>query len=307
VSAGGGMWRALRDLGRLGRPLHLAGGALFYAIGAAAAAAEGAPARRDIALAGLLAALCAQLLTHYSNDYFDLDTDRLNQHPTRWSGGSRVLVEGALAPATALWAALACGAASLGLAAWAAARSPEPWVSLGLALLGLALAWSYSAPPLRLNRWGAGEITGALLVPGLTALYGYQLQTGGGLSPQLLAVVPLCLFQFAMLVAVNLPDVESDAAVGKRTLVVRLGRPRAAALYIGAVAAAFVSLPLLSLLGLSRLVGLAALGAAPIALGLFVALWRGAWLRPTAWEALGFWSIGLLMAGGACIFGALLV
>lgn len=307
MGAGLRLWRSLRDLARLGRPLHLAGGALFYAIGVASAAAAGAPIARLTAVAGLLTVLATQLLTHYSNDYFDLDTDRLNLHPTRWSGGSRVLVEGALAPAAALWAALACGVVAIVLAVWAAARSPAPLASLLLPLLGLALAWSYSAPPLRLNRRGAGELTGAVLVPGLTALYGFQLQSAALPSAQLLAVIPLCLLQFAMLLAVNLPDVESDHAVGKRTLVVAIGRRRAAALYIAAIAAAFASAPLLATIGLRPAVGLATLGAAPIALGLAVALWRGAWLRPAAWEAIGFWTIGLLMASAACIFGALLM
>ena len=46
-----------------------------------------------------------QLMTHYANDYFDLEADRANQTPTTWSGGSRVLPAGELSPRVALIAA----------------------------------------------------------------------------------------------------------------------------------------------------------------------------------------------------------
>ncbi len=294
------------DLLRLGRPLHLVGGALFYGIGLALAAAA-RPLQGDTATLGLLALLATQLFTHYSNDYYDLDADRENRSYTRWSGGSRVLADGRLPPQAALIAALVCGAMALGAGAWAAALSPVPAGSLTLLGLGMLLAWAYSAPPLALNRRGLGELTGALLVPGLSIGYASYLQVGGVGRPALLAAAPLCLLQFAMLIAVNLPDAAGDARVGKRTLVVLLGSGRAAILYMAAVLAAFALLPLLALGGLGWPVALAGLIAAPIACGLAVALARGAWARPAAWESLSFWSIGQLMAVGLGELVALLI
>ena len=79
---------------KLGRPLFLGGGFVMYGLGAALAAYAGA--RIDWALYawGQLAVTATQLMTHYSNDYFDVAADRANRTPTRWSGGSRVLAEG---------------------------------------------------------------------------------------------------------------------------------------------------------------------------------------------------------------------
>src|SRR6185503_17692327 len=91
---------------RLGRPLFLGGGFLMFGLGAAIAAWHGhAIVPRRYAL-GQLAVTALQLMTHYANDYFDYDADRANLTPTRWSGGSRVLVEGALPRSAAFVAAV---------------------------------------------------------------------------------------------------------------------------------------------------------------------------------------------------------
>lgn len=303
MSAGGLLARAA-DVAALGRPLHLAGPAIFYGLGVAAARHAGAPAGWGVAAAGLLTVAAAQLMNHYSNDYFDLAADAANRTPTRWSGGSRVLVDGRLPPRAALWAALACGALAVALAAVTAAAAPAPRASLGLLLGAIALAWLYSGPPLYLHRRGLGELAGALLVPGLTAIVGYQLQAGdvGRLAP--LAAAPLCLMQFAMLVAVNVPDAAGDAVAGKRTLVVRYGVPLAARLFVGALALAYLALPLAALAGLPWPVALAPLGAAPIGLWLAARVAGGAWAEPGAWEGVAFWSIGLLVASAGLMLAA---
>ena len=57
---------------------------------------------------GQVAITAIQLMTHYSNDYFDLEADRANRTPTRWSGGSRVLPDEELPPRLALALALVC-------------------------------------------------------------------------------------------------------------------------------------------------------------------------------------------------------
>lgn len=295
MTAGGLLARAA-DFAALGRPLHLAGPAIFYGLGVAAAHDAGAPAGWGVAGAGLLTVAAAQLMNHYSNDYFDLAADIANSTPTRWSGGSRVLVDGRLPPRAALWAALGFGALALALALATAVAAPAPRASLALLLVAIVLAWVYSGPPLYLHRRGLGEVVGAVVVPGLTVLVGYQLQAGQTASPALLLTIPLCLLQFAMLVAVNVPDAVGDAAVGKRTLVVLLGVERAAGLFLGALALAYGALPLLGFAGVPWPVALAPLGAAPIALWLALRVARGAWADREAWEGIAFWSIGLLVA-----------
>jgi 1,4-dihydroxy-2-naphthoate octaprenyltransferase len=104
--------------------------------------------------------------------------------------------------------------------------------------------------------------------------------------------------------AANVPDAAGDAEAGKRTLVVRLGARRASRLYLAAIGAGYATLPLLAAWGLPMRVALASLGAAPIALWL-AAEAAGGWRSPGRWEALGFWSIGLLVGTALCQLGAL--
>src|SRR5688500_7323080 len=87
---------------RMGRPHFLIGGLLLHWLGVAMALASGAPLRLPALLWAQAAVTIIQLMTHYSNDYFDLAADQANPTPTHWSGGSRVLTGGWLAPQVAL-------------------------------------------------------------------------------------------------------------------------------------------------------------------------------------------------------------
>jgi len=232
------VYKRLSAFVRLGRPVFLLGGFVLYGLGAAVAAHRGYALDWVSFAWGQLAVTSIQLMTHYSNDYFDLEADRANTTPTRWSGGSRVLPNAELPP----WVALAAALTLAGVAALAAvvlharvsARAPT---SLLFAML--MLAWEYSAPPLRLHSRGLGELNTALVVTLLVPLAGFALQARRLELLPLIAALPLCCLQFAMLLAVEFPDEASDAAVGKRTLVVRLGSRRASRLYVLALAFAY--------------------------------------------------------------------
>ncbi len=284
---------------RLARPLFLAAGFLFYALGVAIAVREGAALRWPAIALGQLAVTAIQLMTHFSNDYFDLEADRHNRTPTRWSGGSRVLVAGLLPPRVAVWAALVCAAVGL-LAALALAlvARPAAW-SVSLILLALFVAWEYSAPPLRLHSRGLGEAAVALVIPVLTPLVGYTVLVGRPGPVPLLASVPVVCLQTAMILMINYPDAAGDRQAGKRTLVLRLGPERAARLHRALVAAAYFSTPFLLWAGLPWPVVAAVWLPLPLALWLAWRMRRGAWRDRAQWSGLAFWSIGLLMATAA--------
>lgn len=296
----------LLSLVRMGRPLFLAGGFLLHGLGALMALVEGAALDPLAFLWGQVGVTAAQLMTHYSNEYFDQAADRVNPTPTRWAGGSQVLPEGALAPRTALGAALLCGGISLaaGLRIGLALR-PGP-LALPLMLLGLGLALGYSAPPLRLHSRGLGELTVAVVVAGLTPLVGYYLQAGRLAPLPLLAILPLLALQFAMMLVLEMPDAVGDEVGDKRTLVVRLGIERAVRLHNRVVLAAYLLLPLAVAAGLPPLAGAGASLSAPVALWQAWRLARGAGSSPQRWNSLGFWAIGLLVGTAALEFLAFL-
>jgi 1,4-dihydroxy-2-naphthoate octaprenyltransferase len=285
---------ALGAVVALGRPLFMVGAWVFYALGVTVVYLEGVTLDWRLALLGLLTMSAIQLVNHYSNDYFDRDTDALNTTATRWTGGSRVLPKGELPPRVAWRATQWCALFSLVLSLITAVFSPVPLAAIAWFAAALALAYYYSAPPLWLNRRGLGEISGAFIIPGMTALTGYFLQAGSSGQLIWLVIAPLCLLQFAMLLAVSIPDAEADERVGKRTLAVRFGRCIAAYLFVVTLALTYLLLPLLVLAGLPLVLAAALYLCLPLAFWLAQVTLRG-YARPESWEALTFWSIGLLV------------
>jgi 1,4-dihydroxy-2-naphthoate octaprenyltransferase len=284
---------------RLSRPLFLVGGVLLHPVGALMALAGGASLNLAAFVWGQLAVTSIQLMTHFSNEYFDVAADRLNPTPTRWAGGSQVLVRGELRPAVA--AVAAALAAMVGLAAGlvlALGHHAGP-LALPLIVLALILALQYSAPPLILHSSGVGEIIEASIVMGLTPLVGYYLQAGALSARPLLAIIPLVLLQVNMMLMVHLPDETGDRAAGKRTLVVRLGPARAAQLHNVLLVATYLSLPLLLRAGIHPIVCAGLLAVAPLALWQAWKVARGAWRQPARWNDLAFCSIVLSVGAAA--------
>jgi 1,4-dihydroxy-2-naphthoate polyprenyltransferase len=210
---------------RLARPAFLIGGFAGFALGAAVARFDGYALDWRAYLWGQLIVTSFHLMVHFANDYFDRETDTLATC-TPWSGGSGVLPSGALSPSVALVAARAC--AAIGLAATLRAALAG---DLCLALVGVAiggLAWAYSAPPLRLLARGLGELDTVAVVALLVPLAGYAAFAHVLGAHALLATVPGACAMFAMMLAVEIPDVAADTAAGKRNLVVRWGVASAA-------------------------------------------------------------------------------
>jgi 1,4-dihydroxy-2-naphthoate octaprenyltransferase len=284
----------LRAFIRLGRPQFLVGGFLLFALGSVLARVAGATIDWQRYAWGQATITTAQWMTHYSNDYFDLEADRANSTPTRWSGGSRVLVTGTVAPRAALVASSLLGVCALIAALALSARPGAPRFVLPLCLLIIALSWCYSAPPLRLLSRGLGEVTTALVVTLLTPLLGFYAQNGVLRPALFLACFPLCCLQFTMLLTIELPDAAGDAAQGKRTLVVRHGAEWAAVCTAGILAVTFGSLPILFWLGLPARVAAFAALPAPLALWQAVRLSRGGFRDPKHWESLALCSVALL-------------
>jgi 1,4-dihydroxy-2-naphthoate octaprenyltransferase len=296
--------RAIAAFIKLGRPKFLVGGFLFYGLGAALAVAAGMPFQLRLFAWGQLIVTSAQLMTHYANDFFDLEADLANRTPTRWSGGSRVLPDGELPPGIALAAALVLCSIALAAALVLAFRVSDRPLLMPIAVVMTTLAWGYSAPPARLAARGLGELTTAAVVTLCVPLLGYYLQAGE-VHPRIFAACLLpCLLQFAMLLAIELPDAAGDAATGKRTLVVRLGAATGARLYGALTIAGFGVLPLLAQGVLPWRVAMAPLALAPVAIWQAARVVRGGYADPARWESVAFWSVALVSWSGAATLAA---
>jgi len=245
---------------RLGRPQFLLNSMLLVTLGMSVAAYQGRRLEWGGWVLAQLFAWCTHLMTHYCNEYFDLEADRLNADPTRLTGGSRILVGGVLSPLVALSASLVLLFADLALTVAMPGASAR-----FLALLGVALAWFYTAPPARLNYRALGEADCALGLNVILPVLAYRLQAPGIPAALLALAAALFVMQTARMTVMNLADHDSDLLAGKRTLANVLGPGPAVRLYAGLQAAGYAALAGLTAAGvvslLPRAAGAGHLGA----------------------------------------------
>lgn len=193
----------------------------------------------------LLLHLCANVF----NDYYDVKsgTDAANtKYFVQYSGGSRAIemrlidLKGTRNVALGfLVVALAIGLVltyTIGLGV------------LVIGLLGLALGYFYTAPPIRLvARHGLGELTIGLAFGPLITLGMAYVLSGQYLWGAFLAGIPAGLLTANILLINQIPDAEGDAVTGKNHLVVTFGPRVAVRIYSFTLAAALACISWLAI------------------------------------------------------------
>jgi 1,4-dihydroxy-2-naphthoate octaprenyltransferase len=173
----------------------------------------------------LLGMLAAQGAVNLVNDYFD-DESGLDADPDfeklPFPLGSRVIQSGALSKRGVALFAAACGAVAVACGLILNARAPGETL-LWICLAAAALGYFYTAPPLRIAYYGAGEPVTFLLFGPLAGAGTYFAQTGR-VTPACLVVSSVVgLLAMAILYMHHFPQHDADKRHGKRTPVVRLG------------------------------------------------------------------------------------
>lgn len=107
-----------------------------------------------------------------------------------------------------------------------------PW-TLPLGAIGIVSGFFYSNRPFRWAHRGLGEVLVAFCYGWLPIATGFYLVTGFFSREILPLSVPVGLSVFNLILINEFPDEEADRRVGKRNLVVRLGKEKAADLYLG--------------------------------------------------------------------------
>ena len=200
------------------RPRTLPAAIAPVLVGSALAAHEDRFAAAPAALC-LGFALLVQIGTNFANDYYDF------VHGADTSarvGPRRAVAAGLISPPAmkrAMWLVFAAAfALGLGLLAYGG-----PWLfAVGVASILCGIA--YTGGPWPLGYHGLGDVF-VFLFFGLVAVSAtYFVQAGHWAPGVLIASVPIGLLAANILVVNNYRDAETDAAAGKRTLVVRFGR-----------------------------------------------------------------------------------
>ncbi len=161
------------------------------------------------------------------NDWFDVGVDAIKRQMFPDAGAPKTIPDAILHPQTVLLAGLGAGlcAAAIGLCGEIVVG--REGLALG-ALVCLAMLPLYSAPPLRFNDRGLGEVVEAVGVGATLPWFNAYAQSGVPVSRELLLVLPgLTALALASAIASGLADEESDRAGGKVTLTTRLGNSAA--------------------------------------------------------------------------------
>ena len=214
----------------------------------------------------LFGGLCAHLGTNVANDYYDhrSGNDEINREFVRpFSGGSRTIQQGLLTPKEVLGGALLFFAVATSIGVYLSLMNRP--IVLVFALIGLVSGFFYTAPPFNWAGKGAGEALVGANFGALMTLGAYYVQTQMLSFEPIVAAIPVSLLIAAVLYINEFPDYAADKAVGKRTLVVRLGRDKAAYGYAVIVSCAYASILLSVLFGISPAYTLLALIPLPLA------------------------------------------
>ncbi len=203
------------------RPHIVAGGFLGYLVGALFSLNLGGSFSWTRFALGYLVVLFMDLSTHYNNDYYDVEIDR--HAPFKPFGSVNLFIEHPELRGSAFLAAVGFSAMSLLLAS-AIVLMGSAWHLFAVVVLFNVLGWLYSAPPVRLHSRRLGEATIAVGTGFCVPAVGYIVARGAVDGTFLLFSAPLVLYGFVLSLCLQMPDLETDQALGKMTLVGLIGR-----------------------------------------------------------------------------------
>ncbi len=243
------------------RPRTLPAAAAPVFVGSGLAAGDGV-FRLAAFVAALIGALAIQVAANFANDASDAAR---GADTAERVGPPRMVAQGVITPRQ-MWAATA-GAVGVAVVCGVALIHMAGWVVAVIGVASLMAMLTYVGGPIPYGYRGLGEVF-VFVFFGLVATVGsrYVHDRSAPMDSWILAMVMGALAA-AILVANNRRDIDTDAATGKRTLAVILGRRRTAVLYAVLTYGAFVLIAVAALAGWTPLPTLFAALLAPFAIG----------------------------------------
>jgi len=177
------------------------------------------------------------------NDYFDVKdgTDGLNNdYFLQFSGGSRAIELGLITLESTKRLGLALMGAATLIGIYLTVKTGLPTLVIGL--LGMAIGYLYTAPPIRLvARRGLGELGISLAFGPLVTVGVVYVMTQQITPMSFLIGLPVGLLTANILLINEFPDAASDAQTGKNHLVVTFGKEKSTYIYLGILLLAFIA------------------------------------------------------------------
>ena len=195
------------------------------------------------------------------NDYFDYRSGLdLQTTPTPFSGGSRVLPEHGLTPRSVLYGGIAFLALGVLIGSYfLVTMSFSPILAAILAVVVISVV-GYTTI---LSRYGVGELAAGLNLGTLLVVGAYYVETGSLAWPPFFVGLSLGLLVAGILYINEFPDTVADERTGRRHLVIRWGKKKAASRFRILIGGAYAVVIVGVLSGLLTPVALVSLLAFP--------------------------------------------
>jgi 1,4-dihydroxy-2-naphthoate octaprenyltransferase len=186
-------------------------------------------------------AILAHVGVNVFNEYFDyLSGLDFETQKTPFSGGSGILTAGLIEPRKTYLLGVVC-LFIIDAAIGTIFVIVQGWGLIPVILLGGLFAYFYTP---YLSRWQIGELSAGLGMGSLVVLGAYYVQTGQYTWEAIVASLAPGFLTANLLLLNEFPDVEADIKVGRRNLVMALGRRRAGWLYTILLACTYLSIML---------------------------------------------------------------
>ncbi len=170
----------------------------------------------------LVASMLIQAAANMLNEYFD---HRRGLDNADMVGIAGAIVRDRMRPRTVLSIALFTLSAALLLGIYISWRTS--WWVLVAGALCTVFVYLYSAGPYPISYTPFGELTAGLVMGPAIILITYYTQAGDIRPTAALASVPIAILIGCVLLANNIRDIEHDAAGGRHTLPIAIGRENA--------------------------------------------------------------------------------
>ena len=278
----------VRGFVQLSRLPFLIPGVAALVTGIVLAVSDGASPSIPLVALSLVGVAFIMLTTYYFNEFFDYEGDRINKTFTRFSGGGRALIDAKVPRKIARIAGWASVAVLVVIAAvymiFYLANYP---LLLPLGLFGAFCGMFYTHPPFKWSYQGIGEIVIGGCYGVLALFSGYYLTSGIANMDMLVVGIPASLTVFGLILVNELPDLDADRTIDKKTLVVRFGLKGGAVIYASAMVLAYPTMLASIPLGVNLSIAILGLPVLALSLVILTIILRGGYAEHRGQESMG--------------------
>jgi 1,4-dihydroxy-2-naphthoate polyprenyltransferase len=191
-------------------------------------------------LLALIGVVMAHSAADFFDDYYDFKSGNLGNKEKQFHDSP--LISGEVTVKQVMFAALLCMVVALACGAWLLFR--EPQAVLWMTLAGAFIVFFYTAPPVRLNYRGLGELMLFFAFGPLIVLGVYWVTAGEFSWTAMIAGIAPGIFTMNVGIVSNIFDHDDDVQSGKYTMPVRFGQRNAVIVLGAGIALAYLSVAL---------------------------------------------------------------